>query len=177
MDISDIRKEYNRLDALCGVDTSGIELVVSKRMYANCGMCYYGKDRKPRKIVIASFLFNVGDESVLDTARHEYAHALVKLRRPNENHQHDAVWRAAAREVGCSPRATCNDPSVEKYCEAHEKEFKRGKVLYVVRCTGCGQTWEYERRGPVVRTIQSGGSAMCPMCKGNKFTLTEGEWG
>jgi predicted SprT family Zn-dependent metalloprotease len=44
---------------------------------------------------------NASNEDVRDTILHEIAHALV-----GENHNHDAVWTAKAREIGCTGERT-----------------------------------------------------------------------
>jgi len=40
---------------------------------------------------------NASDEDIHDTILHEIAHALV-----GKKHNHDAIWKAKAREIGCS---------------------------------------------------------------------------
>lgn len=53
-----------------------------------------------RQIGLSRVLTPLHDESeVRDTVLHEIAHALV-----GASHGHDAVWRAKARELGCSPQ-------------------------------------------------------------------------
>ena len=79
--IEDIRKEYDRLDSLCGVDTS-------RKYYPTC-------------IMITDFILTL-EEEFWDIIRHEYAHALVTLR-DGIQHGHDNVWKQACLEVGCPP--------------------------------------------------------------------------
>lgn len=170
MTLEDIRNEYDRLDRLCGVDTRGIQLVASKRMKTRLGYCQY-QNRRPVKIAVASFLFSMEDDEVLDTARHEYAHALVKLRCPKENHGHDAVWKAAAEEVGCTPRRTCQDEEINAYCKARRREQP---VKYIVICVTCGRTWNYKKKGRVVSAILSHPGTRrfsCPGCGGRRFSV------
>ena len=45
----------------------------------------------------AGFAATADDAEIEDTLLHEIAHALVGRR-----HHHDAVWRAKAREIGCT---------------------------------------------------------------------------
>lgn len=170
MTLDDIRREYDRLDALCGVDTSSVELVSSNRMKIRLGYCQYWNN-KPSRIVIAAFMFEMSDEELLDTARHEYAHALVKLRRPRENHGHDAIWRAAAAEVGCVPRRTCQNKEINEYCKAKRRE---SPAKYRVKCVSCGKMWDYKRRGHIVSTILAHPRARCfscPKCHGAQFVV------
>lgn len=170
MTLEDIRHEYDRLDALCGVDTSSVELVSSTRMKTRLGYCQY-RNRKPAKIVIAAFMFEMSDEELLDTARHEYAHALVKIRRPRENHGHDAVWKAAAAEVGCVPRRTCQDAAINEYCKAKRRE---SSAKYRVKCVSCGKTWEYKRKGRIVAAILDHPRTRrfsCPSCHSRHFAV------
>ncbi len=62
------------------------------------GCCNY----RDRTISVAFDLArNAADEGILDTLLHEIAHALVGKR-----HNHDAVWQARAREIGCSGERT-----------------------------------------------------------------------
>ena len=170
MTLEEIRREYDRLDRLCGVDTSGVRLEASTRLRTRLGYCQY-QGTRPVKIVIASFLLAMGDAEVLDTARHEYAHALVKLRRPRETHGHDAVWKAAAAEVGCTPRSTCQDAEINAYCKDRRNAQS---VKYIVRCLSCGRTWEYKRKGRVVSALLSHPRTrrfLCPVCGGGRFSL------
>lgn len=170
MTLEDIRRTYEHLDRLCGVDTSSIKLVSSTRMKTRLGYCQY-REQKPVKIVIASFLFDMSEEKLLDTALHEYAHALVKLRRPKENHGHDAVWKAAAAEVGCTPSRTCQDEDINQYCRTQRRRLP---VKYNVLCKGCGRKWEYRQKGRVVASLMShprSNRFVCPFCKSRRFSL------
>ncbi len=104
-----IRAEYDRLDALTGVDTSCIEIKISGRLKRRYG--YFSIYRKNifskvrLSIVIATMTFR-SSELFYDVIRHEYAHAVCYLRDPRHRHNHDRVWKAVCKEVGCTPRAT-----------------------------------------------------------------------
>lgn len=106
--ISAVRAEYRRLDAVCGVDSSACAIRLSSRMKRRLGsfsVIPQGLLRKRLEIAISERI--AGDSELFtDVIRHEYAHLLVYLRHPRERHGHDAVWKAAAREVGCIPRAS-----------------------------------------------------------------------
>lgn len=102
--LEEVRAEYDRLDRLCGVDTSGIELKISKRAVKQLGSF-----RSPRRggidglRITLSHLILEDDEQFWDTVRHEYAHAAVYLLHPGESHGHDKVWKDMCRRIGCSP--------------------------------------------------------------------------
>ena len=162
--LSDVRAEYDRLDALCGVDSSGIALTVSKRAVKRLG-CF--RLAPEPEISISAFVLE--DETLFwDTIRHEYAHALVWLRHPREKHGHDAVWKAACREIGCSPRATVAAGETQQ-------ALREEKAKWSLRCRSCGQETLYLREGKIVRLIRSGRSrrVTCTRCGGHRFELTE----
>nr|NLD41785.1 sprT domain-containing protein [Actinomycetales bacterium] len=67
------------------------------RAKRRAGVCRFGN----RTISLSRPLMELfAHEEVLDTIRHEIAHALV-----GPEHKHDAVWRAAARRLGATPKA------------------------------------------------------------------------
>ena len=92
--LEEVRAEYDRLDRLFGVDTSGIELKISKRAVKQLGSF-----RSLRRggidglRITLSYLILEDDEQFWDTVRHEYAHAAVYLLHPGERHGHDRVWK------------------------------------------------------------------------------------
>ncbi len=163
--VEDIRREYDRLDALCGVDTSSVALRISTRAAKRLGSCRYA-GRAVERITISDFVLSAPDEVFYDTIRHEYAHALVKLRFPRERHGHDALWKAACREVGCTPERCCA-PDVLPSPPARREEPYR----YRLRCLGCGAVWSYKRMTKALRLVMRGASrrCTCPHCKGHRF--------
>ena len=78
---------------------------------------------------------------IADTLLHEIAHAIVGVR-----HQHDAVWRAKAREIGCTAER-CHDVS-------------HTPARWVGAC-GCGKRWLRQR---LSRHLRRG--ARCGSCNG-----------
>ncbi len=165
--LADVRREYDRLDALCGADTSAVELRVSTRAKKRLGSCKY-IGNKVACVTISDFVMDAPDDVFFDTIRHEYAHALVKLRFPRERHGHDVLWKAACREVGCAPERCC-DPSVVPAGAARREEPYR----YRLHCLVCGAKWDYKRRTKLLRLIARGGSrrCTCPHCGGHCFTV------
>lgn len=161
--LAEIRAEYDRLDALCGADTRSIALKVSGRAKKRLGSFQSGANPC---ITLSSFVLE-DDALALDTARHEYAHALVWLRHPGERHVHDALWKAACREVGCTPRATlpCKDSVAQRASQAQ----------WLMRCLGCGQETYYLRAGKIVQLVRDGHSrrVTCLHCGGHRFSLTK----
>ena len=170
----DIRTFYDELDKQCGIDTSGIELHINSRLARRHGQCHYkaDMDRKtlvPWKIDIAGFLVN-NPEGFWNTARHEYAHALVTLR-DGKQHGHDKVWQAAAAEVGAIPRAYNTIESAGKACEA----FRKQNAKYHLVCEKCGKEWFYMRETAVIRNVfrHVRNQGTCPCCRGHKFKVKE----
>ena len=88
-----------------------------------------------------SYCHRAARAEIVDTLLHEIAHAIVGVR-----HQHDAVWRAKAREIGCSAER----------CHAVDHTPAR----WVGAC-GCGKRWLRQR---LSRNLRLG--ARCGSCNG-----------
>jgi len=69
--VEEIRKEYQRLDRLCRVDTALVSVVISPKSVRLYGSCTC-KNGRPVCIRIAAFLLEE-DAAFWDTVRHEYA--------------------------------------------------------------------------------------------------------
>ena len=176
--IEDIRREYNRLDKICSVDTSGINIKLNNAQKRFGSFSY--KPGFPRGVMAITISKRILDDEDLfiDTIRHEYAHAVVFIRHPFSRHAHDKVWKAVCREVGCTPRATVKDAVLKKKTEESAK--------YKVTCLRCGAVTYYQRAGKVVQTLQSEqqraashrsifkkrSAVACRRCSGREFDLT-----
>ena len=165
--LEEIREEYDRLDRLLGLDTSGIRLGISTRgvRRLGCFMPPAPRGGGPAKITVSAAVLE-DDGLFWDTIRHEYAHAAVWLTHPGERHGHDGVWKAMCRRVGCMPRGTAPpDPALER--------LRRQKARYLVRCGKCGAETYYLKAGKVVKTLESGyrRRLCCGRCGGNDLKL------
>ena len=164
----EIRREYDRLDRLLGIDTSGAEIVLSTRSVKRLGSCRYPTaDGKPMRIMISATILN-DDAQFWDTVRHEYAHAAVYLLRPGERHAHDAVWREVCRRIGCTPKSAA--PLGED-----AERLRRERARYLVKCRVCGTETYYLRAGKIVRLLERGGRkrVRCCRCGSNDLALYE----
>jgi predicted SprT family Zn-dependent metalloprotease len=166
--LEEIREEYDRLDKICGVDTSKVELVISNRGVKRLGSFRYpiNGNTAPLRISINRRLFDE-DEKFWDTVRHEYAHAVAYLRYPGERHGHDEVWKGICREIGCNPeRLAAMDEDTKEAVEQGAK--------YRVHCKGCGRDYYYMREGKVIKAILNGKAKVrCPGCGGTDFIVYE----
>lgn len=159
--LEEIREEYDRLDRYLGIDTRLIRLSFSKKMRRQHGVCCFRGDR-PAEIRLADFL-RADDDAMLDTARHEYAHAAAALL-TGRRHGHDAVWKDICVRIGCKPERLAGTTAAQ--------EAKNAGCGYLVRCKTCGAESRYLRRGAVVRSIAQGRQdCRCRRCGGRTFTL------
>ena len=113
--------------------TFGFDLAPSR-----AGVCRY---REKRIDLSVSYCRRATRAEVEDTVRHEIAHAIVGPR-----HNHDAVWKAKAREIGC----------VGERCHRVQHSIPR----WVGEC-GCGRQWF---RQALQRRIMT--NRVCPQCRG-----------
>ncbi len=111
------------------------------------GSCRYGR----RRITLSlQFARQASEAEIRETLLHEIAHALV-----GPKHNHDAVWRAKAREIGASGE------------RCHDRRFTPPR--YIVQCrNGCWTATAERRRRNVV----------CRKCRGEIVyqTFTEQRW-
>ncbi len=106
--ISDIRREFDRLDSLSGLNTTGIPIRISARMSRALGVCRSrsmdgGTTVQVVDVAFADYLCRYGtEEELLNTVRHEYAH-LYNILHDGVRCGHDARWKAVALWLGASP--------------------------------------------------------------------------
>ncbi len=108
--------------------------IVADRAKTRAGVCRFTK----RQIGLSAPLTTLhSEDEVLDTILHEIAHALV-----GPQHGHDAVWRAKAREIGCSGERCVSSDSprvpgdwVGRCPAGHEKHRHRAPA----RLMSCGE--------------------------------------
>ena len=126
--------------------------IVADRAKTRAGVCRFAK----RQIGLSAPLTTLhSEDEVLDTILHEIAHALV-----GPQHGHDAVWRAKAREIGCSgERCVSSDAPrvpgdwVGRCPAGHEKTRHRAPTR-LMSCGLCARrfdqrhlfTWSYRGR-------------------------------
>ncbi len=165
--LDEIRREYDRLDKFCGLDTSELEIEISNRPGRRLGSFRYPlkEGTAPLRIIISASLLEQ-DEQFWDTIRHEYAHAAVYLRHPGERHGHDRTWKELCRQLGCSPERLAPESRAQQ--ERTEETAK-----YRVHCNGCGRDSYYFREGKVVKTLRRGGRGRvrCAFCGSDSFQL------
>ena len=126
--------------------------IVADRAKTRAGVCRFAK----RQIGLSAPLTTLhSDDEVLDTILHEIAHALV-----GPQHGHDAVWRAKAREIGCSGERCVSSEAprvpgdwVGRCPAGHEKSRHRAPTR-LMSCGLCARrfdqrhlfTWSYRGR-------------------------------
>ncbi len=102
------------------------------------GVCHYSQKRIGLSV---NYCLRATPDEIEDTVLHEIAHAMVGFR-----HNHDAVWKAKALEIGC----------VGERCHRVEQSIP----LWIGQC-GCGQQWFRHR---LQRRILR--NRACPKCRG-----------
>lgn len=110
----------------------GVSIRFSKRMTRTLGSCrfkrQYGAPAKCFEVVISESLLACGLEQVIDTLRHEAAHAIAGVEA-----KHGPVWKATARRLGATPKACGTLSAAQREARAAET-----KPRYTLRCARCG---------------------------------------
>ena len=130
---NDLIKRHKATSGLAEDWRFGFDLSPSR-----AGACKYAERRIDLSV---SFCLSASRAEVIDTILHEIAHAIV-----GKGHNHDAVWIAKAREIGCTGERT------------HAKRHTPAR--WIGEC-GCGQRWFRQR---LSRNLAKG--AHCPLCNG-----------
>lgn len=135
------RTEWRRLRAAYPVELAPYTFKVNGRLKRRLGQCKtwfeWGTERIEKGTVeVARDHVDAGPvEEVLDTLRHEVAHALAIARHGRDGSGHGPAWRAAAVELGANP-----SPYGSR--EACEAVRKTAPAPYLLTCTRCEQAWE-----------------------------------
>lgn len=164
----DIRKEYERLDKITGLNISrDVELSLTSRCTRRRGV-YKRRSKNGvlqyEKIVISNFVLSEPPESFFDTIRHEYAHAMdMKLNGPY-NTSHSESWKRCCEIVGCVPSATTEASDAQV-------EYRKSKG-YTLCCQTCGHEWNYQRMSKTLKAIMGGIKYECPYCNGKNLSVT-----
>ena len=170
--VEDIRKEYDRLDWMLGVDTKGIKLSISGRLSSKLGYfqvkskgSFWGK-ASGRELCITIAKGICSDEKQFyDTIRHEYAHALVYLKTGEMKHGHDKLWKAACRQVGCEPKARSRIQNTDTIKSLYK---------YELSCRKCGAKYYYKKKCITVQIAMgeiNGPRITCSTCRGQGFEV------
>jgi predicted SprT family Zn-dependent metalloprotease len=105
---------------------------------ARGGSCRYSDQQITLSV---TYCLKASKAEIVDTILHEIAHAIV-----GPKHGHDATWKAAARQIGCTAER-CH-------------RLQHTPPRWHGQC-GCGQQWERQRLSQRIRTSR------CGKCKGN----------
>lgn len=113
-----------------GLIENGWYLEMDNRSTRRFGACWGTR----KKITLTTVLCKLNDEpKVLDTIRHEIAHALAGV-----GHGHDQVWKNMCAQTGASPERCYSDDVVRP---------PRKEPQFVGVCPNCGYTKRsYARR-------------------------------
>ncbi len=102
------------------------------------GSCRYSDQQITLSV---TYCLKASKAEIVDTILHEIAHAIV-----GPKHGHDATWKAAARQIGCTAER-CH-------------RLQHTPPRWHGQC-GCGQQWERQRLSQRIRISR------CGKCKGN----------
>lgn len=133
MDIAKLRNEATVLFERWGLDTVSNywTFIIKDTRKRALGLCKYGK-----KEIHISYTHAVNDaeETVLDTLKHEIAHALAGPHVP----MHGSEWKQWAKKVGCSPEA----------CRATVKNQETTEIpgRYFANCPCCQREFNWYRK-------------------------------
>jgi len=131
--------------------------VVADRAKTRAGVCRFAK----RQIGLSRPLTELHSEAEgRDTILHEIAHALV-----GPEHGHDRIWRAKAREIGCSGER-CIAPDSPRVpgdwrgvCPAGHEMTRHKAPIRVVTCGRCSKRFDVRH---LVRWTHRGVSVPMP---------------
>ncbi len=124
MDLDRLRTAAKSLLVEEGLWDQGWRFVLSNKHKSVFGVCVY----KPKHVIVTHYYAERAPEAdVLDTLKHEVAHAIT-----GHANGHNAIWRAVAVRLGAKPTA-CS-PNVH-----YLPPKKKGK--YRAKCPTCQQSY------------------------------------
>jgi predicted SprT family Zn-dependent metalloprotease len=152
MKLNDIIAECERLsDKLCV--HFDLPVRINNRLTRTLGrVCFEGGSPYVMEIS-GPMLKTCTDETIIQTVRHEWAHWYA-WRTDGVIHGHDQRFRDICDLIDCKHNRAKN--KVERL-EGAEPIYK-----YTVSCK-CGKTWNYSRKGNVIKNIDL---CYCPHCHG-----------
>ena len=115
------------------------------------GLCNY---RKKEISLSIGFCNKASYDEIVNVCLHEIAHALV-----GPGHHHNAVWRAKAKEIGCTAE------------RCHRVEFTEPK--YIIRCNACKTEFKRHRMNARLRHRLSTNKGTCRRCHQSDWTIYE----
>lgn len=175
---ADILKEYKRLDALCGVDTSHIECSTYRAKENTVAYCQF----ITHTAIPAKILFNrhyldwMPKTDCIDVVRHEYAHAAAALLygpASLEGTGHGRYWKKVCEIVGCRPYPYTYNLNV---AEPLLRRVSTGAGMCQVECCRCGTVLEQPKDSRIITVLKAGLTSWnftCPACGGFRFRLIE----
>ena len=128
--LEDVRKEYDRLDALLGIDTKNVELKISKG-FRTAGLFQVKRDKKTNDlkmiIRINKVVFECCSASFFEIVRHEYAHAANHIIHNGNCDIHGPMWKEMCHKVGSSGEVHVNKDSDVHELLNRERSIYRSK--------------------------------------------------
>lgn len=123
------------------------------------GQCRWNRVSRDGQIKISKTFVKGGlpKEEILDTIKHEVAHALDVERRGTSDH--GPKWKRCCRETGANPNRTCDLPS-------HVKQYLNNIAKWVRYCPNCDNKRYLHRKPTATRACGN----CCRKHNGGKFS-------
>lgn len=172
----EIKKEYLRLDGICGIDTTYMPIKRYRQKGKTVAMCEFTS----HSAIPIQFMFNLyylnwlPETDCMDVVRHEYAHAAAALLfgpASLRGSGHGPLWQRICALVDCRPSPYTYNLNVLEPLIA--KEYVKGPTC-LVQCCRCGMTTEHAEDSRIVKVLKSGLNSWnyaCQNCGGRRFRL------
>lgn len=164
LDLEAVRKEYDRLDKILGINTTGILLQYGENPKTDIVAYTQFSRQNGRPIRIKfnlSHMRGKNDQDWMDTVRHEYAHAAARILYGYQG-AHGEPWQTVCKKIGCRPSPYTYDASVIEDIASYDMP---GEPLVAVQCAGCGMIVKQPERSRIVKVLRNGGSSWNLRCK------------